>query len=218
MREDQDSNMPHDEILNSVSTYYTGKLETHGTTHRGVDWNSTESQELRFAQLLTLHADPTQPFSINDYGCGYGAMVDYMARTGLNFTYTGYDISTAMVEAARKRCSEQTNTAFTDQLSRLPQADYTVASGIFSVKLQTDNEAWTAYILDTIEKLDAVSTRGFSFNALTSYSDADKMRPDLHYADPLFLFDLCKKRYSRHVALLHDYGLYEFTILVRKQL
>jgi hypothetical protein len=30
------------------------------------------------------------------------------------------------------------------------------------------------------------------------------------------LFDLCKRRYSRNVALLHDYEIYEFTILVRK--
>ena len=43
------------------------------------------------------------------------------------------------------------------------------------------------------------------------------MRGHLYYADPASVFDLCMRRYSRHVALLHDYGLYEFTILVRKQ-
>ncbi|KAQ37574.1 hypothetical protein AJ39_03274, partial [Mycobacterium tuberculosis MD14844] len=63
---------------------------------------------------------------------------------------------------------------------------------------------------------NAASRRGFSFNCLTSYSDASKMRDDLYYADPCALFDLCKRRYSKSVALLHDYGLYEFTILVRK--
>jgi len=42
------------------------------------------------------------------------------------------------------------------------------------------------------------------------------MRPDLHYADPCVLFDRCKRRHSPRVALLHDYGLWEFTILVRK--
>ena len=43
------------------------------------------------------------------------------------------------------------------------------------------------------------------------------MRPDLYYADPCFLFDYCQRRYSRWVAVLHDYGLYEFTIVVRKE-
>jgi hypothetical protein len=50
---------------------------------------------------------------------------------------------------------------------------------------------------------------------LTSYSDPGRMRPDLYYGDPREYFDLCKRKYSRHVALLHDYGLYEFTIIVR---
>lgn len=53
---------------------------------------------------------------------------------------------------------------------------------------------------------------------LTKYSDADRMaeRPDLFFGDPLFFFDFCKRNFSRNVALLHDYGLYDFTILVRK--
>jgi len=61
-------------------------------------------------------------------------------------------------------------------------------------------------------------SKGFSFNMLTRYSDADRMaqRPDLFYGDPLFFFDFCKCEFSRNVALLHDYGLYDFTILVRK--
>jgi len=58
--------------------------------------------------------------------------------------------------------------------------------------------------------------KGFSFNCLTSYSDDDKMKDYLYYANPMELFDLCKRKYSRNVALLHDYDLYEFTILVRK--
>ena len=51
---------------------------------------------------------------------------------------------------------------------------------------------------------------------LTSYSDADKKRDELHYADPCAIFDLCKRKYSRNVALYHDYSLYDFTIVVRK--
>jgi hypothetical protein len=53
---------------------------------------------------------------------------------------------------------------------------------------------------------------------LTSYSDPDRMRPDLYYANPGEIFDQCKQRYSPQVALLHDYGLWEFTVLVRKDL
>ena len=56
---------------------------------------------------------------------------------------------------------------------------------------------------------------GFGFNVLTLYSDADKRRADLYYADPLELFTHCRLTFSRFVTLLHDYPLYEFTLLVR---
>ena len=44
------------------------------------------------------------------------------------------------------------------------------------------------------------------------------MQPRLFYADPARLFTHCKTRYARNVALLHDYGLYEFTLLIRKDI
>ena len=56
----------------------------------------------------------------------------------------------------------------------------------------------------------------FAFNCLTSYSDPERMQPYLYYSDPLRLFDHCKRRYARDVALWHDYGAYEFMIVVRK--
>ena len=94
-------------------------------------------------------------------------------------------------------------------------ADYSVASGQFNVRLQHSADAWHAYVVDTLDLLHECSRLGFAFNCLTSYSDPERMRADLHYADPCALFDLCKRRYSRKVALLHDYELYEFTMLVR---
>ena len=104
---------------------------------------------------------------------------------------------------------------FVGSEEELEPADYTVASGIFNVKLDVSDEDWREYVLRTLETIGRLSSRGFAFNMLTSYSDADRMRPDLYYGDPGFFFDHVKRRYARNVALLHDYGLYEFTIIVR---
>lgn len=57
--------------------------------------------------------------------------------------------------------------------------------------------------------------RGFGFNLLSLSSDAEKRRPHLFYADPARMLRHCLDRYGRHVALLQDYGLWEFTLLVR---
>lgn len=204
--------MPAEDFLKAVEQYYTGKLREHGATHQGADWNSAASQTLRFEQLLKL-CDLRQPFSINDYGCGYGALIDYMQSLGLPFRYRGFDISIAMVEEARQR---HPGRDFHSDENALRPADYTVASGIFNVKFDVAAADWQRYVVDTLHKLDKLSEKGFAVNVLTSYSDADRVRPDLYYADPCFFFDYTKRNFSRNVALLHDYGLYEWTMLVRK--
>jgi hypothetical protein len=202
-------------ILKEVERYYGGKIEAHGSSPRGVDWNSVESQMLRFEQLLKIH-DHDEFFTLNDYGCGYGALIEYLKNKRFTFQYRGLDISERMLIKARDLYSDLNYCTFYNNEAEIIPADYTVASGIFNVRLQNDTTTWQAYILDTLSRIDALSIKGFAFNLLTSYSDAERMRPDLYYADPLFLFDYCKRHFSRSVALLHDYPLYEFTILVKK--
>lgn len=207
--------MSFDRILGSVGDYYSDKVVTHGPSARGVDWNSPESQRLRFEQLLRIR-DGLETYSLLDYGCGYGALLDLLTERGERVDYTGFDISDEMVRVAREQHPTLPPTTFVTDDASLAPADFAVASGIFNVRLGTPTDEWQRYVLHTLDRLDALSRRGFSFNVLTSYSDPERMRPDLHYADPLALFDHCKRRYSRYVAILHDYPLYEFTVLVRK--
>jgi SAM-dependent methyltransferase len=203
--------MTYDELLGPVRAYYGEKVVAHGCTARGVDWNSPESQRLRFSQLLKV-VDAAQPFSLNDYGCGYGALVDHLRAEGAQADYRGFDISSEMIDRARAAHPEA---SFHLEAAALAVADYTIASGIFNVTLGAEPDAWREYVTHTIGELVRLSRRGFAFNMLTRYSDADRMRADLYYADPLFYFDHVKTRYARNVALLHDYGLYEFTLLGR---
>jgi SAM-dependent methyltransferase len=201
-------------ILETIERYYAEKLRAFGATPQGVDWNSADSQTLRFSRLLqVLEADDV---SVNDYGCGYGALADYLGTTGRRLTYYGFDISGQMIVAARVRHAVRTWCSFTADLAQLSPADYTVASGIFSVKLNHSVETWREYVLHTLTTFESLSTRGFAFNMLSTYSDQEKHRDDLFYADPLQWFDVCKRRFSPWVSLLHDYPLYEFTIIVRK--
>lgn len=205
----------HGKILTEVEQYYTAKLAAHGQSAGGVDWNSHEGQFLRFSQLCKVIPEGTA-FSINDLGCGYGALVDYLeSKYAQKFTYHGYDISTDMIKAGQER-HQKPYCEFITAEKPTRKADYGIASGIFNVMFGATHDGWWKYITDTIDDLDASCSKGFSFNCLTSYSDKDKMKDNLYYADPCRVFDYCKRNYSKQVALLHDYGLYEFTILVRK--
>lgn len=202
-------------LLSSVAAYYSAKLAEHGQSPRGVDWNGEESHDLRFVQLCRVIRGAAH-FSLNDLGCGYGALLEFLSATHDDFSYLGLDVSAGMINAARRRHAPRTNARFSLGAQLTECADYSIASGIFNVRLGRGDDEWHAYLEATLQNLDEASRCGFAFNCLTSYSDRDRMRPDLYYADPCELFDLCKRRYARDVALLHDYGLYEFTILVRK--
>ena len=120
-----------------------------------------------------------------------------------------------MISEAKKKYGAK-KFRWTTDLEKISPCDFAVASGIFNVRNSIPDQEWKAYILDTLTAMSAASSKGFAFNALTSYSDKDKVRSDLFYSDPLFFFDYCKRNFSKEVALLHDYGIYDFTILVRK--
>jgi SAM-dependent methyltransferase len=210
--------MSFEHILGRVDEFFTGKIGEFGPTHRGVDWNSRESQELRFEQVMKIVRDPAADFSLIDYGCGYGALVEYLDRRGLRAQYTGFDVSAAMIEQARKLSIGDGRRAFTTSESELAPADYVVATGIFNKKMDIPDEQWQTYMEEIVDRFDHLALKGFAFDVLTLYSDVERRRPDLHYADPLYWFDRCKRKYAKHVALLHDYPLWEFTILVRKQI
>lgn len=203
--------MSADALLEKVRDYYTDKLRKHGATPAGVDWNSTASQENRFKQLMRV-CEGRAGFTLGDFGCGYGAMADYVRNAGWDCEFRGFDIAPDMVAEARKRYP---GLIFGSEESAIADCDFVVASGVMNVKQGVPTTEWEAYVHRTVDKLAALANKGFAFNALTSYSDADRMRPDLYYADPCRMFDYCKRRFSRNVALLHDYDLYEFTVLVR---
>ena len=204
----------NDGFVSRAAGYYTGKLREHGPTHRGVDWNSVESQELRFEQLLRV-CEGEPRVAVNDYGCGYGALVDYLVAAGRPFEYGGYDVSAEMIEAARTAHAGVAGCAFTSVRADLARRAFTIASGIFNVKFEASRDDWWRYVSGVLDDIAAASIQGFAFNLLTAYSDPDRRRDDLFYAEPEAVLRHCVARFSRRVALSHDYPLHEFTVLVR---
>jgi SAM-dependent methyltransferase len=203
------------DIVNEVSRFFSEKIVLLGPIPAGADFNSESAQSIRFQQFVRV-LDFTKPFSLIDYGCGYGALALYLL--GQNFPlqrYVGFDISRDMIEAARSQIPPELDTELTTDVGEIGTADFAIASGIFNVKLGADVGSWETHIVDTLDNLAHVSRRGFAFNMLTSYSDLERMRPDLYYGDPSWFFDHCKRKFSRNVALLHDYELYDWTISVR---
>ena len=205
--------MTRPQLVSTVAKYYASKLAQHGATPAGVDWNSEQSQRLRFDQFMELVSDRWA--SVCDYGCGYGALLDYLRARGHQGEYVGFDVADAMISEAAISHETDRSARFTSVRDDVPMVDFTIASGIFNVRLATPADEWRAYVDETICDLASRSRRGFGFNVLSSYSDPERRRNDLYYADPREVFDQCMERWPRRVALVHDYDLYEFTVTVR---
>jgi hypothetical protein len=203
--------------LEGVETLYTGNLAEHGIDSRSVGWPDPEAQLLRFEKLAyVLDADGARgPVTVNDWGCGYGAMFAFLdARLKIELErYHGYDVSAEMLAAAGTYVDDpRAEWIHSAEVSR--EADYSFVSGTFNVRMESSDEEWTAYVESVLRTLHEQSRRGFAFNLLTSYVDWRK--DDLFYADPAAFFGFCKRELSRHVTLIHDYPLFEWTIAVRR--
>lgn len=206
--------MSEELIYEEAKQYFDRKLKECGEGPGVADWNSVEAQEIRFEQISKVLPADDMSFSICDYGCGIGDYYIYLKKKYSNISYTGIDISKEIIAKAKK-LSDGTFFAGHEITEHY---DYIVTSGIFNAKQSASDEEWFQYIIKTIESFNDHADKGFAFNCLTKYSDEDHKKDYLYYTDPLIIFDYCKTHFSRNVALLHDYEIYDFTVLVRKVL
>lgn len=207
--------MSSEGVHGQIERYYSARIREHGAVARGVDWRDPASQVRRFDEISRLWGQ-RRDFSLNDLGCGYGALLGYLRERGFQGSYAGVDVSAAMIEAAKESHTVGPSTAFTVGTRPAGPAEFTVASGIFNVREKIAGPAWYRHVVETLEMMHEASTLGFAFNLLSLHSDPEYRRPDLYYADPGAILDECARRFSRHIALAQDYGLYEFTLIVRR--
>ena len=202
-------------IETAVAGYYSRAIEEHGPTHRGVDWSSRASQELRFATLLD-GIDWSDKPSLLDFGCGFGAMAHYIDRLGVQCDYVGYDIAPAMIEAAERSHGHHDDRRFTSDRDELEPADIVIASGIFNVKLEIPRISWAHHAGDTIARLGELARRRLAFNMLPTASAQELERDDLYYANAEAVVRYCRAVIGGEVELREDYGLWEFTVVVTR--
>ena len=198
----------------TARTYYSEKLKRHGATALGVDWPSAASQYLRFVQLLKV-CDFSRPFSINDFGCGYGALLEYFEyrHPTAVIHYHGIDISPPMIEAAKRRWRCNTRAKFSTDSTCQEIADYSLASGVFNVKLNWPVDEWEAYVGAILTDLRANSRRGFAVNFMLPLEEPPE-QPLLYRTRPEQWTD-CLNALGCSVEQISDYGLREFTLLAR---
>lgn len=167
---------------------------------------------MRFVQLLKL-CDFGAAFSLNDVGCGYGALLKFLRRAhgDCAVDYLGLDVSDEMVRLAEASCAGDPQAAAVHSGRWPRQADYSVASGTFNVCLDAPRDAWEAMIADTLAAMARTSRRGFAVNLLLPLHD----RAGLYTTDPARWADHCAQTLGATPEVIGGYGMGEFTLLAR---
>ncbi len=165
-------------------------------------------------QLLKI-CDFAKPFRLNDFGCGYGALLEYLAmrHAGAAVAYHGVDISPAMIEAASDRWSNNARATFAVGSRCGRMADYSVSSGVFNVRLGHPVREWESYIESVLADLRDNSRLGFAVNFMLPH-DTQPSEQELYRTEPRRWVGACEKLGAK-VEVLGGYGLREFTLLVR---
>ena len=203
--------------LNAVSAYYSGTLQRFGAMPLGVDWPNRLNQELRLVQLLKV-CDLSAPRSLNDVGCGYGALRTLLSRRHrrAQIDLLGTDVSLAMFGAARRRWRHRADCAFEVAEGAVRLADYSLASGIFNVKLACPLPEWEALVAGTLVNLKRHSRLGYAVNFIAPPAPGQASPPELYRpAAERWLDHIADTQAGAEVTLLRGYGLPEYTLLVR---
>jgi SAM-dependent methyltransferase len=205
------------QIAGDITTYYAGTLSQHGATPRGVDWSCKPTQELRFIQLLRLCSFDSA-FSLNDIGCGYGALRGFLRQRHprAEIDYLGIDLSAAMIDSARERWGHLAHTQFETAAAASRMADYGLASGVFNVRLDHADTDWEAWVAHTLKSLHASSRIGFSVNFLLPARPGESS-PTALYRPPIERWTrYCEYTLKATVEPVTGYGMREYTLLIKR--
>jgi SAM-dependent methyltransferase len=207
-----------DQIAGDVTDYYASTLAQHGATPRGVDWSCKPTQELRFVQLLRLCSFKAA-VSLNDVGCGYGALRGFLRQRHrlARIDYLGVDLSQAMVDAARSRWGHVPQTRFETASASLRMADYSIASGLFNVRLHHADTDWDPWVARTLRSLHAGSQIGFAVNFLSPPQPGESSPPALYRPAIEQWKSFCENDLESTVEPITGYGMREYTLLVRRR-
>jgi SAM-dependent methyltransferase len=113
--------------------FYTSAIDLHGVSAKGVNWNSKESQNLRFEMILEMLPKDLSSQTIADAGCGFGDFYLYAKKKKhLIKKYIGIDSVLDMYSIASKRTGCEIVLADISK-DKIPSASYYICSGAMNV-------------------------------------------------------------------------------------
>ncbi len=206
------------ELLDPVATIFTQGIRAFGVHHKALAWYDAERMLRRFQIFagLIAHIPEERPISVNDHGCGYGALFetlrDYPAmRRG---SYHGTDISADMVRAAQKHIRDP-RASFEVSHVATREADYSFVSGTYNMKMHADEGEWVEMVKHNIKDLWSKTRVALGFNMLSTKSPYREST--LCYFDPVDILTFCQRELSADIRTTDRLEPNEFVIFALRE-
>lgn len=203
-------------ILGAQLNVYQPAFLEHGDSPKGTHQNNQETQYLRF-EMLTGHLLNDRTHStIEDIGCGICDLYGYLKTRNVNFTYSGTEIVSEMIDFAEQKypgITIKNRNILIDPNSG--KYDFVVLSGTLNMPGSIQQTEWKSFCYSLIRRMYGMCNKAISFNFLTTHNTFND--PNLFYLDPAEAVDFCLKSLSRFVDMQHNYALYEGTITVYRE-
>jgi len=188
--------------------FYKSAYKKYGATARGLNWNSVDSQRIRFEVLTDFLKDELRVSSVVDAGCGFGDLYLYWMEKGLHVeSYIGIDSVQNSIDIAKKRLKKYPNCSFTcrDILrDALHKVDWYIASG--SLNILSSFDTWLF-----LEKMLLYSKKGVVFNILSG----DKKSATFNYQTKENMIEFAKNK-GFSLDIIEDYLENDMSIKISK--
>ena len=203
------------EIIIKTKSAYEKQISNHGFSPRGVFWQSDNTQVSRFETLIKAIklSDQSGKISISDFGCGYGALYQYINKKPFmnGSLYIGYDIVDSFITEAKQRfphtewvCSEKI----------LKKTDYIFISGTFNMAFDKSIPEWENYLENQLRECYANTNKVLAFNLL--YSEKTKIEQNLYYSEIEKVFKFCDENLGSTLITKTPGANKDITIFVTK--
>jgi SAM-dependent methyltransferase len=202
--------------------YYEGLLAQHGENYKALDWNSPESQRLRFKifKELFVYGKKAANISVLDVGCGFGDLYGFFKADGLlnrlRINYTGYDISQKLLEVARKKYPDakfELKDVLEDRY--VPKFDYVFCSGVLNIRT-SERDEHLDFVKEMLFRMYDLAGCGVGVNflgegGLPLASEGDLSSGRYFFFKPEEIVNFCRFVCGKFI-LRHDYHAGDFTV------
>lgn len=198
--------------MEDLKKKYKEAFNKHGYSEKSVFWPKGRQNE-RFAALTRLIKK--KKFSILDFGCGLGHMLDYLNKNFQgNFYYQGADVVEDFITQNKLMFPTIDFQLISDYKDLKNNFDYILISGAFNMSYFDNLQKHKNLVYEILEELFKKVNVYLSVNFMTD--QVDYIQKGAYHQNVEELLTFVKTKLSKRYVLDCSYMPYEFTITVFK--